>query len=71
MQTITLDNGSEFAEHQQVAKAVTAKVYFYARTVHANEASMKIRMAWFTNISLKGRTFERCLTQSYGEWSIS
>jgi IS30 family transposase len=27
-QTITLDNGSEFAEHRQVAKAVSAKIYF-------------------------------------------
>jgi len=28
VQTITLDNGSEFAEHRQVAKAVSAKTYF-------------------------------------------
>ena len=28
VQTITLDNGSEFAEHQSVAKAVTAATYF-------------------------------------------
>ena len=28
VQTITLDNGSEFAEHRQVAKAVSAKIYF-------------------------------------------
>ncbi|SFT61366.1 IS30 family transposase, partial [Halomonas saccharevitans] len=28
VQTITLDNGSEFAEHQAVSKAVTAATYF-------------------------------------------
>jgi transposase, IS30 family len=28
VQTITLDNGSEFADHQAVAKAVTAVTYF-------------------------------------------
>lgn len=26
--TITLDNGSEFAEHGKVAKAISAKTYF-------------------------------------------
>jgi len=28
VQTITLDNGSEFANHERVAKAVTASIYF-------------------------------------------
>tara|TARA_R110000824_G_C15232528_1_gene678838 strand:- start:18825 stop:19217 length:393 start_codon:yes stop_codon:yes gene_type:complete len=41
VQNITLDNGSEFAEHRQVAKAVSAKTHFATRTAHSSVALMK------------------------------
>ncbi|MDR5874534.1 hypothetical protein QC815_06310 [Halomonas gomseomensis] len=41
-QAIAWDNGSEFAERRQVAKAVQAKIYFMTRTAHASVTPMKI-----------------------------
>jgi len=59
-----LDNGSEFAEHRQLLRPSQPRSVFVTRTTHASVAPMKIRMAWFANISWKGLTFEPCLTQS-------
>ena len=45
VQAITLDNGSEFAEHQAVAKAVTAATFFCDPYVPGSVGPTRTRMA--------------------------
>ncbi|WP_254508152.1 IS30 family transposase [Anatilimnocola floriformis] len=59
-QSITFDNGSEFADHAWLKEYLLTDIYFAARTARGNAAPTKTPTAWFKNSFPK----ERGLTNS-------
>lgn len=63
--TITFDNGLEFSEHKEIAKALEAEMYFAHPYASYERGLNETLTGFYGSIFRRERTFEQCQKRTY------